>query len=51
LQREDKRGLTPTHWAKKHNKQQMLDLLLQNGGVPLGSKQKKVVRKPEAEEK
>ena len=32
--------MTPTHWAKKHNKQQILDLLLQNGGVSLEAKKK-----------
>ena len=46
---EDKKNQTPTHWAKKHNKQQILDLLLQNGGVSLDAKKKPQgggVRKP-----
>lgn len=38
---EDKRNQTPTHWAKRHSKTQILELLLQNGGVPLGADKKK----------
>ena len=33
LTEPDKMGYTPTHWAKKHNKLQILELLLQNGGM------------------
>ena len=49
LKTEDKKRMTPTHWAKRHNKQQILELLLQNEGVPLDAKKNpaknQVVRK------
>jgi len=35
LQMEDKKGMTPTHWANKHNQVEILNLLLDNGGVSL----------------
>ena len=35
LQMEDKKGVTPTMYAKKQNKQEILNLLLENGGAPL----------------
>jgi hypothetical protein len=35
---EDKKNFTPTHWAKKNNKKEILDLLLANGGVPISDK-------------
>lgn len=37
LKTEDKKSMTPTHFANKHNKKEILELLLQNGGVPLKS--------------
>lgn len=40
LKHEDKKGLTPSHWAKKHNKQQLLDLLLQHGAVAVTDSKK-----------
>ena len=50
LQMEDKKGMTPTHWAKKQNQMEILTLLLENGGVPLDAKkavnQSKKVAKP-----
>ena len=36
LKIDDKRGQTPSHWARKHQKQNILELLLQNGAIPLG---------------
>ena len=33
---EDKKGMTPTHWAKKQNKPELLNLLLESGGAPIG---------------
>jgi len=42
LQKEDKKGLTPTHWAKKQNQPEILSLLLENGGVSLDSKSRPV---------
>ena len=38
LQMEDKKNFTPTHWAKKNNRKEILELLLANGGVPLNEK-------------
>jgi len=38
LQIEDKKGMSPTHWAKKWNQIEILNLLLENGGVPLDAK-------------
>jgi len=35
LQMEDKKGMTPTHWAHKQNQPELLTLLLENGGVNL----------------
>ena len=35
LQTEDKKGVTPTMYAKKQNKNEILNLLLENGGAPL----------------
>lgn len=35
---EDKKGLTPTHWANKYNRREILELLLANGGVSLDKK-------------
>jgi ankyrin repeat protein len=40
LKHEDKKGLTPSHWAKKHNKQQLLELLLQHGAVAVTDNKK-----------
>ena len=37
LATEDKKNMTPTHWANKHNKREILELLLANGGVPIKS--------------
>ena len=37
LKTEDKKNMTPTHWANKHNKKEILELLLANGGVPIKS--------------
>jgi ankyrin repeat protein len=36
LQMEDKKGMAPTHWAKKQNRTEILNLLLERGGAPLG---------------
>lgn len=33
LKHEDKRGMTPTAFAKKNNKNQIVELLMQNGAV------------------
>ena len=35
LQTEDKKGVTPTMYAKKQNKNEILNLMLENGGAPL----------------
>lgn len=35
LQMEDKKGMTPTHWARKLNQAEVLNLLMENGGVSL----------------
>ena len=35
LQMEDKKGVTPTLYAKKQNKPEIMNLLLQNGAAPL----------------
>lgn len=35
LQMEDKKGVTPSLYAKKQNKLEILNLLLQSGAAPL----------------
>lgn len=35
LQMEDKKGMAPTQWAKKQNRTEILNLLLERGGAPL----------------
>ena len=37
LKTEDKKNMTPTHFANKHNKKEILELLLANGGEPIKS--------------
>ena len=36
LKLEDKKGMAPSHWAKKQNKPEILNLILESGGAPLG---------------
>lgn len=38
LQMEDKKGVTPTLYAKKQNRPEILNLLLENGGAPLSAR-------------
>ena len=40
LQLEDKKGMTPTHWAKKHNRPEIMNLLLEHGGAPITERRK-----------
>ena len=35
LQTEDKKGMSPTMFAKKSNKNELVSLLLENGGAPI----------------
>ena len=35
LTMEDKKGIAPTMYAKKQNKEEILKLLLDNGGAPV----------------
>lgn len=56
LQTGDKKGTTPTHYARRQQKPQILDLLLQNGGQALQdprrqSQQRKAVKAAPAEQK
>jgi len=43
---EDKKGMTPTHWAKKQNTNEILNLLLENGGIAVSEKRKPNSMKP-----
>lgn len=47
IQHEDKRGQTPSTFAKKHNKNQIVELLMQNGAV-LNDKKKQQQEKAKA---
>jgi ankyrin repeat protein len=55
ISHEDKRSQTPIQFAKKHNKNQIVDLLLQHGAVINDGKKKagppKQAPKPQAEVK
>ena len=43
---EDKKGMTPTHWAKKQNTTEILNLLLENGGMAVTERRKPNSMKP-----
>lgn len=45
LKGEDKKGMTPSHWAKKHNRIEILNLIMENGGVAITDKRKPVAAK------
>jgi ankyrin repeat protein len=38
----DKKGITPVQWAKRYNKNQIKDLLIQHGALPLNDSKKKI---------
>lgn len=44
LNHEDKRGMNPTAFAKRNNKNQMVELLMQYGAVPNEKKKVAPVR-------
>jgi len=37
---EDKKGMTPTHWAKRQNTIEILNLLMESGGVPINDRRR-----------
>jgi len=46
LTSEDKKGMTPSHWAKKHNRLEILNLILENGGVVVTDRRKPTQARP-----
>lgn len=54
LSMEDKKGITPTMYAKKQNKPEILNLLLENGGAPVTDRSRGIAKpnrfpKPQAQ--